>query len=86
MSNSTSFRLSFSSVGLRLIEVLDRGGPVVDDNDARELLSLLYEYVKHYGNESPTTIVDLAADLAMSMDVTTGEDDRMRNYIEATLA
>jgi hypothetical protein len=58
----------------------------MDDAAARELLGLLYDYVKEYGHESPTHVVDLAADLAMSMDTTTDVDDEMRNYIERTLS
>ena len=58
----------------------------MDDDAARELLGLLYDYVKAYGSESPKTVSDLASDLAMSLDVTTEADDQMRRYIEETLA
>lgn len=53
-----------------------------DDNDARELLRLLHKYVENYTPDLPQTIPALAADLAMSMDRTTNEDDRMRVEIE----
>jgi hypothetical protein len=52
------------------------------DEEARELLTLLHKYVENYTPDLPQTIPALAADLAMSMDTTTDEDDRMRQEIE----
>lgn len=52
------------------------------DDEGRELLKLLHKYVENYAPDLPQTIPALAADLAMSMDKATNEDDRMRREIE----
>jgi len=50
------------------------------DHDARSLLVFLHRYVTAYPDVSDS-ISDLAGDLAMSLDTTTDEDDRMRREI-----
>jgi hypothetical protein len=52
------------------------------DEEARQLLTLLHKYIMEYVPDIPQTIPAMAADLAMSMNVTTDEDDRMRQEIE----
>lgn len=50
------------------------------DAQALELLRLLHVYVTLYDNRE-MTISEVAEDLAMSMDVTTDEADRIRQVI-----
>lgn len=54
----------------------------MDDNESRQLLTLLHKYVEAYTPDLPQTIPALAEDLAMGMNPTTNEDDRMRVEIE----
>jgi hypothetical protein len=58
----------------------------MDDAQSRELLRLLYTYVEEFGLDAEDSISDLASDLAMSLDVTTDEDDMRRRYIERALS
>lgn len=56
------------------------------DDEARQLLKMLHKYIMFYAPDIPQTIPAMAADLAMSMDVTTDEDDKMRREIEECYA
>jgi hypothetical protein len=58
----------------------------MSDQEALELLRLLHKYVTKYGHVDDMPISELAADLAMSMDVTTDEADELRQDIEGILA
>lgn len=56
------------------------------DAQATELLRLLHAYVTEYGScSNDVTISDVAEDLAMSMDETSDEADRLRRDIEGAL-
>jgi hypothetical protein len=58
----------------------------MDDRQSRELLRLLHMYVQAYAADMhDMSITELAGDLAMSLNTTTDEDDRMRRYIEEAL-
>lgn len=50
--------------------------------DSRNLLLLLHKYVTTYGSDAAGTVPELAADLAMSLDVTDDIDDQRRREIE----
>ena len=52
------------------------------DNDGRKLLYLLYKYMKNYAPDLPIHVPALAADLAMSQDVTDDLSDEYRREIE----
>lgn len=58
------------------------------DQEALELLRLIHLYVlgSSVGLDPDFTIYDMAEDLAMSMDVTSDEADRLRREIEEALA
>lgn len=58
----------------------------LDDTQARELLRLLHVYVvENAADMHDMSISELAEDLAMSLDVTTDEDDMRRREIEEAL-
>lgn len=66
--------------------IISEPGGLMDDHESRELLRRLHKYVMYYAPDVPQTIPALAEDLAMSMNVTTDEDDRMRREIENAYA
>jgi len=55
-----------------------------DDTDSRMLLKLLHKYVLEFAPDIPQTISALAEDLAMSMDRTSDEDERLAQEITNT--
>jgi hypothetical protein len=56
----------------------------MSDEQALELLRLLWQYLENYTDQpSSMTVVDLAVDLAQSMSVTTDEADVLRFNIES---
>ena len=56
------------------------------DQEALEFLRLLYKYVTEYSSCTDMHISEMAEDLAMSMDVTSNEADRLRREIEGIVA
>jgi len=55
------------------------------DKEILELLRLVYKYVSEYGDSQDMTISEMVEDLAMSMDETTDEADRLRVEIVGRL-
>jgi len=51
------------------------------DAHSRQLLRLLDQYQEEFAPDLPQTIPALAEDLAMSLDETSNEDDKMRQDI-----
>jgi hypothetical protein len=56
------------------------------DQECVDMLRLLHSYVVEYGSSADMKISEMAEDLAMSMDVTTNEADRLRRWIEEALS
>jgi hypothetical protein len=54
----------------------------MDDTTARELLRLLALYVEESGSDPGLLVADVAEDVAMSLDVTTDDDDARRRLVE----
>lgn len=55
--------------------------PEFTDNDSRQLLTLLYRYQQEFLPDLPQTIPALAEDLAMSLDITSDQDDMMQREV-----
>lgn len=51
------------------------------DDEALQLLRLLHKYLETFNESSSIPVVELADDLAMGMDETTDEADRLRREI-----
>lgn len=60
-------------------------GDQVTDEECLAFLRLLHKYVTEYGDCADMQLSDLAEDLAMSMDHTTDEADRLRVEITTAL-
>jgi len=54
----------------------------MNDSEAMMLLAMLHHYLTDAGPESTPTVPEIAADLAMSLDVTPDWADRFRRDIE----
>lgn len=53
----------------------------MDDNEAMQLLRLLYKYHEEHAIDPDDSIGDLVEDLAMSMDNTSDEAEKIRREI-----